>query len=178
MNTLTSLIDWVEESPKEGAAFIHALADEFELLNEIADYQQIPIGQEIRLCQNHLKVMGYRKEINYLWEQEGIDPNDIIPPAIIHTAVENGVTHGLPNEEGNITFRLVYEITKGYRQYTLTTVAQRRTPSTSAKNNKTGHGTGLRYIRARLQESYQDRWELLNQPTEEGWQTIIRIKHA
>ncbi|WP_020536465.1 histidine kinase [Lewinella cohaerens] len=176
MNTLTSLIDWVEESPKEGAAFIHALADEFELLNEIADYQQIPIGQEIRLCKNHLKVMGYRKEINYLWEQEGIDPNDIIPPAIIHTAVENGVTHGLPNGEGNITFRLVYEITKAYRQYTLTTVAQQRAASKFAKNSTAGHGTGLRYIRARLQESYQDRWELINQPAEEGWQMIIRIK--
>ncbi|RZK53903.1 MAG: regulator, partial [Pedobacter sp.] len=35
-NTLTSLIDWVEESPKEGTAFIQALADEFDIINDIA----------------------------------------------------------------------------------------------------------------------------------------------
>ncbi len=33
-NTLTSMMDWVEESPKEGASFIQALAAEFDIINE------------------------------------------------------------------------------------------------------------------------------------------------
>ena len=175
MNTLTSLIDWVEESPKEGVAFIHALADEFELLNEIADYKQIPIGQEIRLCKNHLKVMGYRKEVRYVWEDEGVDVNDIIPPAIIHTAVENGVTHGLPTADGTITFRLSHSAMPTGREYVLKVIAEKRASGTLVQKGTSSDGTGVRYIKSRLQESYQDRWELVSRPTDEGWETIIRI---
>lgn len=175
MNTLTSLIDWVEESPKEGVAFIHALADEFELLNEIADYKQIPIGQEIRLCKNHLKVMGYRKEVRYVWEDEAVDVNDIIPPAIIHTAVENGVTHGLPGADGSIIFRLNAKTLPNGREYILRVIAEKRNTGTLVQKGASSDGTGARYIKSRLQESYQDRWELISRPTDEGWETIIRI---
>ncbi|WP_199852754.1 histidine kinase, partial [Aquimarina sp. Aq78] len=74
MNTLTSLIDWVEESPQKGVAFIEALAQEFKLFNQIENQTLIPIGQEIELCRSHLDIMEYRKEIKYHWEEENIDP--------------------------------------------------------------------------------------------------------
>ncbi|MEM9545587.1 MAG: histidine kinase [Bacteroidota bacterium] len=176
MNTLTSLIDWVEESPKEGVKFIHALANEFEVLNEIADYQLVPVEQEIKLCKRHLEVMGFRKEITYHWEDEGIDPNDTIPPAIIHTAVENGVSHSLPNTDGSISFKLQFERTEKYKQYTLSTKAEIRKSSTfDEMDNENGDGMGLKYIKARLQESYHDRWTLTSESTSDGWATIIRI---
>jgi len=171
MNTLTSLIDWVEESPKEGVKFIHELASEFEVLNEIADYKLIPIGQEIKLCKSHIKIMGYRKEVIYLWEEKGIDYNDIIPPAIIHTAIENGVTHGLPNENGQIKFILSFEKEKAFKKYTLETIAGNRGTTSNGKG-----GTGLKYIQSRLQESYPNQWELISQATNTGWETIIKIK--
>ena len=174
MNTLTSLIDWVEESPKEGVKFITALAGEFETLNEIADYKLVPIGQEIKLCKNHLKVMGYRKEITYKWEDKNIDANEIIPPAIIHTAVENGVTHSLPNNEGVITFRLVYEKNVRSKKYTLQTIARNREEVSVENTDKKG-GTGLKYIKARLQESYPDKWAVSSQVTKAGWETTFEI---
>jgi len=170
MNTLTSLIDWVEESPKEGVKFITALAGEFETLNEIADYKLVPIGQEIKLCKNHLKVMGYRKEITYKWESKNIDANEIIPPAIIHTAVENGVTHSLPNENGVITFHLIYEKNEKSKKYTLQTIARNREENTDKEE-----GTGLKYIKARLQESYPDKWAVSSQATDDGWETTFEI---
>ncbi len=176
MNTLTSLIDWVEESPKEGVKFIHALANEFEVLNEIADYQLVPIGQEIKLCKRHLEVMGFRKEITYIWEEDGIDENDIIPPAIIHTAVENGVSHSLPNADGNIIFNLNFERGKKFKQYTLRTHAKIRKSDTFDNiDSENGDGMGLKYIKARLQESYPDKWSLTSNETASGWETIIRI---
>ena len=174
MNTLTSLIDWVEESPKEGVQFINALADEFEVLNQVADAKQISIEQEIKLCQSHIKVMGYRKEITYQWESVGIDPQDVIPPAIIHTAVENGVTHSLPDESGVITFRLTFERTKKYKQYTLQTIAKNRSANL-AELPKDIEGTGLKYIKSRLKESYQDNWEIYSEANDLGWETRIRI---
>jgi len=176
MNTLTSLIDWVEESPKDGVKFIHALANEFEVLNEIADYQLVPIGQEIKLCRRHLDVMGFRKEITYIWEEEGIDSNDIIPPAIIHTAVENGVSHSQPNPDGSIHFKLSFEKGKNVKQYSLRTKAKIRKASTFDQiKNENGDGMGLKYIKARLQESYPNKWSLSSNATPDGWETIIRI---
>ncbi len=174
MNTLTSLIDWVEEAPKEGVKFITALAGEFEILNEIADYKLVPIEQEIKLCKNHLKVMGYRKEITYKWEEWDIDMNEIIPPAIIHTAVENGVTHSIPNEEGVITFRLSFERNEKSKKYILHTIAEKRKESAIENTNKRG-GTGLKYIRSRLQESYPDKWAISSQATRHGWETVFEI---
>jgi sensor histidine kinase YesM len=175
MNTLTSLIDWVEESPKEGVQFINALAGEFEVLNQIADYKLVPIEQEIKLCKNHLKVMSYRKEINYLWDEENIDLNDTIPPAIIHTAVENGVTHSLPDEKGNIRFKLIYNKTNAGKEYRLQTFAKNR-PAAPLEFKKAEGGTGLKYIKSRLQESYGDAWSLTSAAIEGGWETRIVIE--
>lgn len=173
MNTLTSLMDWVEESPKEGVKFIGALASEFETLNTIADHKLVPIEQEIRLCQNHLEVMGYRKEINYKWQQKGIDLNEIIPPAIIHTAVENGVTHSLPNENGEVVFQLTFEKDKTSKRYTLNTFALNREESNLGKISK--GGTGLKYIKSRLEESFPGKWKLSSKATNTGWETRIEI---
>ncbi|RYG17150.1 MAG: regulator, partial [Chitinophagaceae bacterium] len=99
-NTLTSLIDWVEESPKEGVEFIQALAGEFDIINNIAEEALIPIRQEIELCKRHISVMSFRKEVNYQWEEFNIDENELIPPAILHTILENGITHSSPLADG------------------------------------------------------------------------------
>ena len=119
--------------------------------------------------------MGYRKEVRYVWEEENIDVNDIIPPAIIHTAVENGLTHGVPAEDGTVTFRLSHSLTSKYREYSLRTIAGKRPAGNLVQKGSSAEGTGIRYIKSRLQESYQDRWELMNRPTPDGWELIIRI---
>ncbi len=171
MNTLTSLIDWIEEEPKEGVKFIHSLASEFEVLNEMADNKQVSIGQEIKLCKSHLQVMSYRKEINYIWEAYGIEERETIPPAIIHTIIENGLTHSFPGEAGSITFRLTFTKEKGYKEYLVETIGQNR--KREKKSNRVG--TGLKYIKARLQESYPNQWELNSGETPIGWETSIKI---
>ena len=169
-NTLTSLIDWVEESPKQGAEFIQALAGEFDIMNAIAEEALIAIRQEIELCKTHLAVMQFRKEIRYEWEEAGIDETEEIPPALIHTLLENGITHSIPLADGCIRFRLSYLRDKACRQYTFETYAQNRPVS----KNREG-GNGFRYIRARLTESYGDRWTFLSEATLQGWLTTIKI---
>jgi sensor histidine kinase YesM len=170
MNTLTSLIDWVEEAPKKGVLFIEALAKEFDIFNQIEDQTLIPVTQEIALCRSHLEIMEYRKEINYSWEEEGIDHAQEIPPAIFHTLLENGITHNLPLEDNSIKFKLVYESNNESKTYIFLTYATKLRQSRSTKE-----GTGLKYIKARLTESYQSKWDLISEPTDEGWKTIIKI---
>ncbi len=171
MNTLTSLIDWIEESPKKGVLFIEALAKEFDLLNQIENKTLIPIGQEIALCRAHLEIMEYRKEMNYLWEEEGIDPKEKIPPGILHTLLENGITHSLPLEDNSIKFRLVYESTSAYKCYTFLTYAANGRQEVNTRKE----GTGLKYIKARLTESYDGQWEFTSEPADHGWRNSIKI---
>ncbi|WP_286967255.1 histidine kinase [Flavobacterium sp. UBA4854] len=169
-NTLTSLIDWIEESPKEGVVFIRALAEEFDIMNDIAEDTLIPIRQEIDLCRRHLEVMSFRKEICYEWQEEEIDEKETIPPAIFHTIIENGITHSLPPEQGCIVFCLKFTREKQFKEYTLLTFAKNR----KAKKEKR-IGTGFKYIEARLTESYGTKWSFDSHSVEKGWETIIKI---
>ncbi|SHM36756.1 histidine kinase [Flavobacterium pectinovorum] len=169
-NTLTSLIDWVEESPQQGVVFIRALADEFDIMNAISEDTLIPIRQEIELCRKHLEVMSFRKEVCYDWEEKNIDENEEIPPAIIHTIIENGITHSLPPKKGCICFCLSFTKEKNYKEYTLQTIAKNRKTRKEKSN-----GTGFKYISARLNESYGTNWHFDSHEVEEGWMTTIKI---
>ncbi|MEN2402255.1 histidine kinase [Flavobacterium sp. MC2016-06] len=169
-NTLTSLIDWVEESPKQGVVFIRALADEFDIMNDIAENTLIPIRQEIELCRKHLEVMSFRKEVCYEWKEKGIDENENIPPAIFHTILENGISHSLTPLQGCIYFTLSFIKGDGYKQYMLLTLAENR----QTKKNKSS-GTGFKYIKARLTESYGTNWCFDSFSVDNGWLTTIKI---
>ena len=171
-NTLTSLIDWVEESPKKGTEFIQALANEFDIMNAISEQSLIPIRQEIALCQMHLKVMGFRKEINYEWEDNGIITSATIPPAIFHTLLENGITHNTPQDNGIIRFKLSFTQNDDFCQYTFETFGKNR----ELQADRSG-GNGFRYIKARLEESYPGYWQFSSTASPQGWTSIIKISN-
>lgn len=169
-NTLTSMMDWVEESPKEGARFIQALAAEFDIMNEISEQTLIPINKEIELCRQHLSVMGFRKEINYSWEEIGINETHLIPPAIIHTLLENGITHSEPLPGNTIKFVLHYFLLDSAHQYIFETIAENRQITTERTS-----GNGFKYIKARLTESYCQNWTFESLSTKTGWKSTIQI---
>lgn len=169
-NTLTSLIDWIEESPKQGVEFLHALAKEFDIMNTISDEALIPIRKEIELCQAHLSVMEFRKEIHYEWEENGIDESEFIPPALLHTLLENGITHSMPPADGHIRFKLKFARGSNSKTYTFETIAINRPKS----KNRIG-GNGFNYIEARLKESYGNNWEFNSYKTATGWLSTIKL---
>jgi hypothetical protein len=37
-------------------------------------------------------------------------------------------------------------------------------------------GTGLRYVRARLEESFPGAWTLVQREVAEGWETVIELR--
>lgn len=171
MNTLTSLIDWIEEAPKKGVLFIEALAKEFDLFNQIESKTLIPITQEIALCRSHLEIMEYRKEVNYLWEEEGIDPEQKIPPGVLHTLLENGITHSLPLKDNSVKFKLLYESNSDSKCYTFLTFATRAMQATTPRED----GTGIKYIKARLTESYHSKWSFTSESESHGWKNTLKI---
>lgn len=170
MNTLTTLMDWVEESPQSGVKMIKAIANELGQLSRMSEQQMVPITEEVMLCQYHIQVMGFRKQIDYRWETSGIADEEFLPPAIIHTALENGITHSKPMSDGTIRFHLEYKKEPGLKIYTLYTHATNRSNTRPQKT-----GTGLQYIKARLQESYGSKWELKSESWKKGWVTTIKL---
>ncbi len=164
MNTLTSLMEWIEESPKESVSFIEALAREFEIMSDISEKKLIPLEQELELCQQHIALMRFRKEIDYEFSWENIPRNRKVPPAIFHTLIENAISHSEPGSDGKIRMHLEYLEVGGYelRIY--------------GKNRKAvggEDGTGLKYIKSRLKENYGENWGLISEATNDGWRTRI-----
>ena len=173
MNTLTSLIDWIEEAPDKGVLFIEALAEEFDLLSQVENETLIPISQEIQLCKSHINIMRFRKEINYLWNHEGVNENieQLIPPAVILTLLENSITHCLPSDKNEMRFKLIAYTKANSQKYIFLTFGKVRN-----QQKNTSDGTGFKYIKARLVESYGDDWTFTSKATNEGWENTITIQ--
>lgn len=169
LNSLTSAIEWIETNPKQGVKLIQALAREFEILSDISDKPLIPLTVEIESCRSYLEIMGYRKKASYVIECVGISREDTIPPAVIRNLVENAISH---NSYGQRTISF---------QLTQTTVGQKRTivfsaPLTEAavRADPIKEGTGIRYLKARLSESYRA-WEFTHEPKDGNWETVITL---
>ena len=172
MNTLTSLMEWIEESPKDSVYFIEALAGEFEIMSDISEKKLIPLEQELELCQQHIALMRFRKEINYEFSWGKLPKGRKVPPAIFHTLIENAITHNQPGTDRKIQMYLDFLEEAGRQGYELRIYGKNRS-SVPGKE-----GTGLKYVRSRLRENFQENWTLISEPIEEGWRTRIWINTA
>lgn len=170
LNTLTSLIAWLRKDSKSAIKLIEALADEFRMVLQISTFKQITLQQEIDLCKAHLRIMSYRKGANFNMEIEGVVENENIPPMIIHTLIENGLTHGYENKiKGTFTLKRRKNATGVL--YILSHDGDYR-----SDDQRESTGVGMRYIQSRLEESYPRRWTLTSHWQPGGWETIIEIK--
>jgi hypothetical protein len=169
MNTLMSLQQLIRTRPNIAIDAIDDLAEEFKLLNEMSKKSLVAISQEIRICQIHLNLMSLQQQTKYSLAIEGVNYDELIPPAILHTLIENGLTHGyIGNEEAN--FKLTKTVNNHWVSYTVTNDGKSSTSSTSST------GTGLKYIESRLQEWAPNNWHLTSQAIESGWETMISIR--
>jgi len=170
MNTLTNIISLIESDPKLSVQLIEALSAEFYSMMDIADKKLIPIGQEIELCKAHLTVMSIRNDAQYEINTDQVDNDQEIPPAVLHTLIENGITHNRPLN-GMIRFDLSDKVQAGQRVIVLRTFAAAKKAYHLIKE-----GIGMKYIKSRLEESFPNRWELYGAPTNFGWESKIIIK--
>ncbi|MBN1540746.1 histidine kinase [candidate division KSB1 bacterium] len=160
MNTLLTIISLIKKQPESAVRLIHALADEFRLVNEMVSQQLVPLAQELEICRKHLQIMGYRRQAAYQLKDRGIDTQAHVPPLIFHTLIENGLTHafhvgedGVFDLEGFSNERLTL-----YRLSNLISATGGDAPGQPA--DEWEEGLGLRYVRSRLQESFPNRWKL------------------
>ena len=173
LNSLGSIAQFVEENPAIASRMIDALADEFRLVSRLSQRQLVTLGEEIDLCEAHLRVMSLRREASYRLEVDVPDRNSPIPPALLHTLVENAITHGGPSHSGERVVRLLE--TRGADGGRVIELYSPMTEHRGAliPTNDQPDGTGLRYVKARLEESFSSRWKLEAGPVNGGWRVRI-----
>ena len=169
-NSITSAIDWIERNPPKGVELLFALSKEFDILNDISDKKLIPVIKELELCRAHLEIMSFRKEEMYVLETKGIDEFAMIPPAILLTIIENGITHKSGEQDGLTFYVTATKEDEKTRYHILADGDVHKT------QNEINEGTGSRYIKARLQESYPDDWHFESKAGHEGWETTFEVR--
>jgi len=176
INTLSSIKLWAKKDPNKADKLIEAIANEFRLISNISSEKIIPLSKEIELCEYHLEIMGYRKDANYKIEKEIKCDDLFIPPLILHTLIENGITHSFePRENG--TFWLFCEHNKDFTKLIL-----QNNGSLLKELNNTGdlivkEGMGLKYVKARLEENFGKNWKMSYGLKNDKWEVIIIINN-
>ena len=175
LNTLQSIMSWIKKKPENAFLLIEALAEEFKMINSITDKTLIPLHQEIDLCNTHLKLMGFRMGSTYELITEGLCEDELVPPMIFHTLIENAFTHSFKTLE-NGSIRLVCDKSDKQTVYHLSNNGSRLKEISQKSEDQIQEGMGLKYIKARLNESYFNAWSLDYTLDDEQWKVTIVIK--
>ncbi|HET6724679.1 MAG TPA: sensor histidine kinase [Gammaproteobacteria bacterium] len=170
LNTLTALSEWVEESPRTAIRMVQTLGDEFRTLIDISAQPFITLDKELALCRMHLDVMSYRHDQPFTLRLDRDDGNPLIPPTVLHTLVENAVTHRGPTA-ANMPFLFTARHSGGGKWR-----LRLDCPAGADIPEDWQEGTGLAYVRARLVEAFGNDWRLTQGVSNSGgWFTEIEM---
>jgi hypothetical protein len=175
MNTLASLQSWSKRDPDKAARMTQAIAGEYRIINEVVSKSLITIGEELQLCRHHLELMGFRRDAHYELICEHPCNTEMIPPLVIHTLIENGLTHAMkPRENG--TFWFSCHLGQGLKRFVLKNNGSLLPITSPVEHLQPPEGTGLKYIRSRLEEAFPGKWELSYGMNEGLWTVEVRIR--
>ena len=159
MNTLLSIKSFLGRDSSKAEKLIEALAEEFRLINRISAALEIPLNEELHLCRLHLELMGYRRAAQYTLICHGDCRDFFIPPMILHTLIENGLTHAFKPRENGV-FRFSCKKEKRQTVYRLENDGSGLAGMMREEEAKIEEGMGMKYVRARLNEAYPGKWRL------------------
>jgi hypothetical protein len=153
LTSLRSITEWLEKEPKMAARLVNALAAELRMMLKMTSERMVALGEEISLCRTHLEVMGLRRHRTLALDTRGMDGEESIPPMVMHTLLEIGLEEA---EEGPGDIRFLLERIPGD---CLILRFSHQAPL-RPRWQRDEDGTGLKYVRARLQECFPGRWTL------------------
>jgi hypothetical protein len=171
LNTLTAVSEVIDRDPQGAVKFIEDLAAEFRSLTQMSGEKLVPLKRELDLCEAHLKVISRRTGRSYALEADGVEVEALVPPAIFLTLIENGLLH--QQSSGGATFRLTSRAAESGVSYAFVSPGKTR-----VHEDRLVGGTGLRYVRARLEESFPGRWTFSHGAVSQGWETIVGWRPA
>lgn len=167
LNSLTSLQELIESDPDKASEFVLHLSREFELFATISNKKLISVMDELKLVESYLKVMSIRKSIDFQLKVSHVEETDEIPPGVLLTLVENGISHGFEDKTRGV-FEIIKQEDDKLCKYSVSNDG-------NSQESDTGQGMGLSYILARLEESYASHFKFESKALPEGWISIISI---
>ncbi len=167
MNTLMSLQQLIKKDQTLAGEMIEALSEEFYLMTRMIKQVAVPIEQELQMCHNYLTIMSLQHKAHFSLKTHNISGEETIPPAVFHTLIENGITHGYKNSR-TLEFSLIKDVSNHKIRYILTN-------NGAQTSSKSSTGSGLHYIESRLQQWWPNTSNVLSESTRDGWQTIIEL---
>ncbi|HQI18282.1 MAG TPA: histidine kinase, partial [Leptospiraceae bacterium] len=177
-NSLAAIRGWLLENPEKSANLLDDFAGEIALIQAMVGQKDVPLADEIRLCRLHLHVMEARREKIYSFRARGMTGHERVPPMIFHTMLENAFTH-LDTENGSLRFSLRKTSSKSTTEVVSRfAFAVSNHDAGSIRQRKRGNGIGLRYVQARLEESFPGSWTLEQKRCRKGYLIRINIKEG
>ncbi len=169
LNSLTALAEVVEREPAAAGQLIGDLAGVFRALARMSGEKQVSLAQELNLCRAHLRVMSIRTGIEWRLETRDVALENAVPPALFLTLIENGYIHQRVRDRAAV-FELSAAPRPGGTAYTFISPGEIK-----LQPDRPDGGTGLRYVKARLEESFPGRWSFTHGPHPSGWATVIEL---
>ena len=169
LNSLNSIVAWIEEDPKIAGKLVNELSKELRLLMSFSEKKTISLTEEISLCNAHINVMNLRREKDIKLKISGNIEGITIPPLILHTALENGFTHGFIKKDTG-----VFDLNVTIQTKKIIILLKNNGENKPLKNQKST-GTGNKYIIQRLAETYKNKFKFVSEPIDDGWQVIFEI---
>lgn len=168
-NTLTFIRNAAKNNPENVTVAIAALTELMEYALEESKSEVVLLTMEIEQMENLIKLNRLRFEhlLNLNYSKDIQNPNAMILPIVLLTLVENMFKHGILNDPAHPA---VIEVSSIGSEICFKTNNLVKTT-----NKITGHQSGLRNIKARLEHAYQNNYEFNYSRNENYFQVQLKI---
>jgi hypothetical protein len=178
LNMLNALIAWIEEEPTTAVRMVGLLGEEFRRLAHPIDTPLIPLHDELAACRRLLELMSLRSGRTFTLDDSGVSPALEVPPGVLHTLVENALTHGRYRMGATFTVRHV-DAQGGGTALAFDAPGADLPLATHAdpsSHDSGSDGFGLTYVRARLAAAFGASGTLTHGPRHDGgWRTTLHL---
>lgn len=168
MNSLTALMEWIETSPEQAVSFIDGMAEEFRLLSDFSDRRSVSLHEELALCRVHLDLMSQRLDSAITLVAEEVDLDDKVPPALLHTLVENAFSHN-DYRSCNLELLLRQQPATAGRHYVFSV------PMVRPRSSPVNSGLGTKYVESRLEEFCGKAFSFHSEQIGSDWVSHIKL---
>jgi two-component sensor histidine kinase len=166
-NTLNAIAALVHKDPRAADDMIGNLSELLRQSLDSSDVQEVPLRKELEFLDCYLEIermrLGDRLRVEKDIAPDALDAQ--VPVMILQPLVENAIRHGIEpaRAPGVVTIRAERK-----DELLLLTVRDNGVGATGATAGNGRAGIGLANTRARLQELYATRAELVMEPATEG----------
>jgi LytS/YehU family sensor histidine kinase len=159
MNTLAVLQELIEQRPANASRLVERLADQLTLLRALSQKALVPLREELELVRTQLDLIEMAREMPLPLRVDGPTDEVRLPPGVLHTLVENAITHGGVRADAP-AFALHVTAGAGKRWH-----IELRSPRGAGREG--GGGQGQRFVRESLSSAFGTAWSFESGPLDE-----------